>query len=93
MTEKVKDKNSWLGSVFVLTAGICWGFFDIITIYFLYDGASAHGAGKGGGYGLCGADGRYAAQYFYIKGRVYMDGDSRYCRNLCIHPVIKFERS
>ena len=31
MTEKVKDKNSWLGSVFVLTAGVCWGFIGFFS--------------------------------------------------------------
>ena len=31
MTEKMKDKNGWLGSVFVLTAGVCWGFIGFFS--------------------------------------------------------------
>lgn len=31
MTESIREKNSWLGSVFVLTAGVCWGFIGFFS--------------------------------------------------------------
>lgn len=54
-----------------------WNYFDIIAIYFLYHGTSEYGAGKGICDGLCGTDGGHAGEYFYFKGRIYMDGNGR----------------
>ena len=66
---------------------------NIIAIYFLYHGTSEYGAGKGICDGLCGTDGGHAGEYFYFKGRIYMDGNGRGGCDFSVHCVVECERA